>query len=165
MATGELLAWLALATAVLLGVLLVAQTLRLSRIERQFKALMKGAGPGASSLSLDELIAKQGARLETTHNEVEILRKALTALDISVARSVQCVGLVRYNPFQETGGDQSFALALLDTRGNGVVINGLHTRTATRFYAKPVKNGASPMSLSEEETKAVQQAMEGGSKT
>jgi hypothetical protein len=71
--------------------------------------------------------------------------------------------LVRYNPFQDTGGDQSFALALLDKRGDGVVVSSLHSRTMTRFYAKPIKGGVSPLSLSEEEVQAVQQAM--GSKT
>jgi hypothetical protein len=161
MTTGESVSWIALAAVLLLTVVLIVQTVRLGRLEKQFRALTRGSGPNAASLSLDELIGKQGAGLENTRNEVELLRKALTALDVSVARSVQCVGLVRYNPFQETGGDQSFALALLDSRGTGVVINGLHTRTATRFYAKPVKNGASQMPLSEEEMKAVQQAMEG----
>jgi hypothetical protein len=71
---------------------------------------------------------------------------------------VQHVGLVRYNPFQDTGGDQSFALALLDKQGDGVVISSLHSRTMTRFYAKPIKAGIAVVSLSEEEVKAVQQA-------
>jgi hypothetical protein len=90
---------------------------------------------------------------------MERLRNSVTKLDISVTASVQCVGLVRYNPFEETGGDQSFALALLDRRGNGVVISGLHGRTATRFYAKPVRGGTSPLSLSDEEAQAVKQAL------
>jgi hypothetical protein len=73
---------------------------------------------------------------------------------------VQYIGLVRYNPFEDAGGDQSFALALLDRQGDGVVISSLHGRTATRFYAKSVKGGASPLSLSNEEAKALKQAME-----
>jgi hypothetical protein len=67
---------------------------------------------------------------------------------------------VRFNPFADTGGDQSFALALLDAKGNGVVVSSLHTRTATRFYAKPVAGGASTLSLSDEEVRALKQAME-----
>ena len=72
---------------------------------------------------------------------------------------MQHVGLVRYNPFQDTGGDQSFAIALLDQHGDGVVFSSLHNRSLTRIYAKPVKGGASALSLSEEEVQAVQQAL------
>ena len=73
---------------------------------------------------------------------------------------MQFVGLVRFNPFDDTGGDQSFALALLDGRGDGVVISSLHGRTGTRFYAKPVKAGTSTLSLSDEEVQALKQARE-----
>jgi hypothetical protein len=79
-------------------------------------------------------------------------------MNVLVTHSVQHVGLVRYNPFQDTGGDQSFALALLDKQGDGVVISSLHSRTMTRFYAKPIKGGVAVVSLSEEEVTAVQQA-------
>ena len=77
-----------------------------------------------------------------------------------MARSVQHIGLVRYNPFEEAGGDQSFALALLDRLGNGVVISSLHGRTTTRFYVKAVKAGQPVLSLSEEEAMALKQAKE-----
>ena len=156
---GELLGWVALGVGVLLGILLGVQTVRLGRIEKQLHALMRGAGPGASSMSLGELVAGQGANIERARDEVSTLRHSLHALDRSVARSVQCVGLVRFNPFQDTGGDQSFALALLDTGGDGVVVSSLHSRTGTRFYAKPVKGGTSHLSLSDEEVKAVQEAL------
>jgi hypothetical protein len=134
---------------------------RLGRVERRFQALAAGAGPGTGSMSLADLVAAQGARLDASREEVQMLRNAVTNLDISVASSVQCIGLVRYNPFEDTGGDQSFALALLDKRGDGIVISSLHGRTATRFYAKPVKGGTSALSLSDEEAQAVKQALTG----
>jgi hypothetical protein len=84
---------------------------------------------------------------------------SVSALDAAVTGSVQNVGLVRFNPFQDTGGDQSFALALLDKKGDGVVISSLHSRTSTRMYARPIKGGAANSSLSGEEAQAVQQAM------
>jgi hypothetical protein len=145
----------------LLSVFLAVQTARVGRLEKQLRALMKGAGPGAASMSLGELIAGQGASIERARDEVSTLRHALHTLDHSVARSVQCVGLVRFNPFQDTGGDQSFALALLDRGGDGVVVSSLHSRTGTRFYAKPVKGGTSHLSLSDEEVRAVSEAMSG----
>lgn len=54
---------------------------------------------------------------------------------------LQKVGLVRFNPFAETGGDQSFCLALLDGEDSGLVISSLHSRETTRIYAKPVRKG------------------------
>lgn len=71
---------------------------------------------------------------------------------------IQKVGLVRFNPFNETGGDQSFSLSLLDGKDNGLVITGLHTRERTRLYLKPVKSGKSGYELSKEELKALQKA-------
>jgi hypothetical protein len=165
MALEEMAGWGALALALLLGVLLIEQGRRVGRLERRLRSLMAGAGPGADRMSLGELISSQGARLDMTRDEVEKLRVALADLDKAVARSVQYVGLVRFNPFADTGGDQSFAVALLDRRGDGVVISSLHGRTATRFYAKPVKGGNSPLSLSDEEVQALKQAMDGTSTT
>ena len=68
-------------------------------------------------------------------------------------------GLVRFNPFEETGGNQSFALALLDADGDGWVLSSLHARSGTRVYAKAIVGGRSDTGLSEEETTAIKQAM------
>lgn len=160
MGMSDIASWGGLALAFMLTIFLALQTLRLGRVEKQFRALTRGAGSSASSMSLGELIASQGERLEATRDEVQALHGAVTGLNTAVSQSIKRVGLVRYNPFQETGGDQSFSLALLDSRGDGVVVSSLHGRTATRFYAKPVKNGASPASLSDEEVQALRQAME-----
>jgi hypothetical protein len=66
--------------------------------------------------------------------------------------------LVRYNPFEETGGNQSFALALLDLDGNGWVLSSLHARSGTRVYAKAITAGRADAALSEEESAAIRQA-------
>jgi hypothetical protein len=65
---------------------------------------------------------------------------------------------VRYNPFEETGGNQSFALALLDLDGNGWVLSSLHARSGTRVYAKAITAGRAESALSEEESAALRQA-------
>ncbi len=79
-------------------------------------------------------------------------------LESAQQRSFQRVGLVRYNPFEDTGGNQSFALALLDASGNGWVLSSLHSRTGTRVYAKSITDGRSDAGLSAEETAAITQA-------
>lgn len=71
----------------------------------------------------------------------------------------QKIGFVRYNPFSEVGGDQSFSLALLDGNNDGFVITSLYAREANRVYGKPIKNGQSEYSLSEEEKKALKEAL------
>lgn len=72
---------------------------------------------------------------------------------------VQKIGMVRFNPFADTGGEQSFTLGLLDKKDNGVILTGLHTRERTRVYIKPVVDGKSKIDLSKEEQKALQLAV------
>ena len=74
---------------------------------------------------------------------------------------VQKLGLVRFNPFSEMGGDHSFSLALLDGRESGIILTGLHTRERTRVYIKKVKRGKSEYELSNEEKKALKSALSG----
>ncbi len=79
-------------------------------------------------------------------------------LERDLRRTFSRVGLVRYNPFEETGGNQSFALALLDVEGNGWVLSSLHARTGTRVYAKAIARGRSDTALSDEESEAIRKA-------
>lgn len=78
-------------------------------------------------------------------------------------RTIQRVGVVRFNAFPDVGGDQSFAIALLDNYGDGVVVSSLQGRTENRVYAKPLKRWDSTYALSEEEKQAIAKAyaMEG----
>jgi len=75
-------------------------------------------------------------------------------------RNLRKVGLVRFNPFKELGGDQSFSVAVLDEEDNGFVITSHYGREANRVYAKPVNNGKSSNSLSNEEKEAINKAIE-----
>lgn len=72
---------------------------------------------------------------------------------------IQKIGLVRFNPFKDTGGDQSFILSLVDGNDTGVIISGLYARSGTRWYAKRVVKGKSvDHELSDEEKKALKEA-------
>jgi hypothetical protein len=86
------------------------------------------------------------------------IEKELSRLEEEGLGHVQKVGLVRFNPFREIGGDHSFSLAILDGKENGVVITGLHTRERTRVYAKAIKKGKCKLELSAEEKKALEEA-------
>ena len=73
--------------------------------------------------------------------------------------SFQKIGMVRFNPFKEIGGDQSFSIALLDGNNNGIVITSLYTREGNRVYGKSIKGGLSEYSLSNEEKEAIKKAI------
>ncbi len=104
--------------------------------------------------------------LDDLHHEEQENKKTLEKLVAEYAKlekeglsHIQKVGLVRFNPFKDTGGDQSFILALIDAESTGVVISSLHTRTGTRWYAKGVVRGEGiEYALSEEEKKALKGA-------
>ncbi len=72
--------------------------------------------------------------------------------------SVQKIGIIRFNPFKETGSDQSFSLAILDGNDDGTVITSLYTREENRVYGKPVRAGQSEYLLSDEEKQAIEKA-------
>lgn len=73
--------------------------------------------------------------------------------------AVQKISVVRYNPFGDVGGNQSFAIALLDRKNNGFLISSLYIKEGSRVYAKPVKGGKSDHALSKEETEALNAAI------
>ena len=88
--------------------------------------------------------------------DVDILSRQLSKLDEITSRAITKVKLVRYNPFAEIGGDQSFILVLLDNHNSGVIITSLHNRGFTRIYSKTIKNGESESAtLSKEEKTAI----------
>ena len=80
-------------------------------------------------------------------------------LDKDFEKSIQKVGIIRYNAYKDTGSDLSFTLALLDENNNGVVLNGIYSREMSNIYAKPIENGKSTYTLSDEEQKAIERAI------
>ncbi len=122
-----------------------------------FRRLTKGAEGGDLKKVLEGILTRQAKNAQ----KVEELNRQVAILAEEGFGHVQKVGLVRFNPFKETGGDHSFSLALLDGRDTGIVITGLHTRERTRIYAKVIKNGKSEFQLSDEEVKALAKAQKG----
>jgi uncharacterized protein DUF4446 len=98
-------------------------------------------------------------RVRQVVKDVDQVSARTGVLERDIRQSLGRVGIVRYNPFEETGGNQSFALAIVDGGGDGFVISSLHARSGTRVYGKAVKAGASDMALSDEEAEALRQAL------
>lgn len=108
---------------------------------------------------LEGILEKVLDRLEEDRLALEKIKKTIERISLEEELHIQKVGLVRFNPFSDTGGDQSFVLALLDKNNNGVVISSLHARSSTRWYAKNILNGKGMnIELSKEEDKAIKEA-------
>lgn len=124
----------------------------LARVLRTFSKLTKGVSEKDLKAVLEEILKKINSQTE----QVLDLNKKVEQLRVEGNGHVQKIGLVRYNPFSDTGGNQSFVLSLLDGRNNGFVITSLHSRESTRIFAKPVKEGKeSGYEFSKEEIQAV----------
>ncbi len=141
----------------LLLVLSVVQSVRLRRATGIYRALVSGEQGG----SLQELLDGHIGRVEEVSGSLKELIRLVEYLEQRTRGSLQHIGLVRFNPFADTGSDQSFAIALLDDRRDGVVISSLHGRANTRVFAKPVENGTSRHQLSDEEREAIRIAVDG----
>lgn len=96
------------------------------------------------STNTDDTIKRTGQLLE------QVQKKDL--------KHIQKVGLVRFNPFRDVGGNQSFTLALLTAEDTGIVLTGLHARESTRLYIKDITRGKSSSELSKEEKQALEVA-------
>jgi hypothetical protein len=111
-----------------------------------------GAGGAAGRLAaLESGAAAMGASLEGVTNRIDAL-EALAATDLS-----RC-GFVRYDAFSESSAGLSYALALLNRQGDGVVINSIYSRTDTRTYGKPVTAFKPTVQASDEELEAIERA-------
>ena len=106
--------------------------------------------------NIDEILDELLNRDKQTKQELEIIKKELK---IEMEKSLlhfQKVGLIRFNPFERSGGDKSFVISLLNYENSGIVINFIHTRDGLRVYSKKIKNGkGEEFELSEEEKKAI----------
>ena len=90
------------------------------------------------------------------------LKNKLSEFEKEGLGHIQRVELIRFNPYGDTGGDQSFVVALLDKKGTGVVITSLHSRSGTRVFAKDAAAGkAGKHKFSREEEEVVRKAMRG----
>jgi hypothetical protein len=125
------------------------------RVLQHYNRLTKGVSEKSLRSVLDGILKEQ----ELSKKDIEYLKEYSARIEKDGLFHIQKVGLVRFNPFKDTGGDQSFILSLIDGNDTGVIISGLYSRSGTRWYAKKVINGkGTEHELSEEEKKALKEA-------
>jgi len=140
---------------VLLATWLIYFTLSERRARAHFETVLRAADAGNIPAMLAEyLTTVRGVSQQTSEMQERVLQ-----LHDVFPNMIRHVGLIRFTPFHDTGGDQSFALALLNSDGDGVVISALHSRASHKVYAKPVRNRASTYPLTDEEQRAIADSM------
>lgn len=105
---------------------------------------------------VEKILSEILKREKDCEEDIGGILKRIEGLEGFTPRLIQKVGIIRFNPFKETGSNQSFSLALLDGNDNGVVVTSLYTREGNRVYGKPIKRSQSEYLLTEEEKEAME---------
>lgn len=141
--------------AVLASLIAVAALVQVWRLSTRMR-LVLGDSDG-------DRLEKQLREYHAKNKQIQVDFDAMTnehrKLSSITALSLQKISMVRFNPFGDVGGDQSFSLAMLDGHDSGLILTSIHGRGGTRVYAKPIDLGKSKYSLSAEEKKALSQAV------
>ena len=125
-----------------------------ARIIKRYRRLMKGN----EGLNLEEVLYAHIEEVRTMRAKAAELERHCNELDKICAASIQRVGVVRFNAFDNTGSDLSFAVAMMDGKNDGVVLSSLFGRSESRIYAKPLNGAESSYMLTDEEKEAIARA-------
>ena len=145
-----------LIAVVVLFFLMIFLCYKYSKLQKNYNRFIKKVGNGENIQEDLENFMYKVDKVEKQN--AEILGNC-SQLSNELEKGIQKIGIIRYNAFKDTGSDLSFALAMLDDKNNGEVLNGIYSREMSNIYAKPVENGKSSYTLSEEEKMAIDKAI------
>lgn len=131
----------------------------LIRRVRRLGGRLESLTQGGDESSLEDVLGSHLERVNQVVRNVDAVGARTAVVERDLQHAFGRLGLVRFNPFEDTGGNQSFALAMLDGQGDGFVVSSLHARAGTRVYAKAIAGGASEAALSDEEAEALRVAL------
>jgi hypothetical protein len=147
-----LLSYINIAISIILIIWLFFTQKNLNKIRKNQEIMFSGK----KGKDLETIILENKENIARLIKESEELYDITAKINKHSLKSIHKVGLLRFNPFREVGGDQSFALALLDDENNGLVLSSLYSREGVRIYAKSIQDGASSKyPLTEEEKQAI----------
>jgi uncharacterized protein DUF4446 len=150
-------AWIAIGAAIAAGIAVVLAAVLFTKLRRLRESQLVLLGGGTGDL-VDFAVSLQG-RIDDLHSAVDEIAAALSRVDRRVDTSVSKTGLVRYDAYQDAGGQQSVSLALLDSNRSGLVLSAIQGRDYARIYLKELDRGRAAVALSPEELEAVERAM------
>ena len=134
------------AIIILLLIGFVVMVTKFSKLNKKYKNFMQKLGNGKN---LEEDLETYMYKVNKVEQQNAQIENKIKNMDKNITKCIQKVGIVRYNAFENTGSNLSFALALLDKNNSGIVLNGIFSREMSNIYAKPVENGKSTYIFSE----------------
>lgn len=143
------------ATVFFLFILTLVNIFRISSMKKKYNKLVKNVDGG----SLEEIIMQHVEVVDDVKIQLSGLEDYCNELDSRLKLSLQKIGFIRYNAFNEMGSDLSFSIALLDDNLSGFVITSIYGREECNTYAKSIENGKSKYNLSTEEMQAIDRAI------
>ncbi len=133
--------------------------LRLAQKEReQLQKTQKLFLQGKRGKDLEQVLLTLAETTRESRKHQKLQDQQITDLGNAFKESLSRTSVVRFNPFDNTGSDQSFVVALLNRKKNGVLITSMYTRNGTSVYAKPINSGTSTYTLTKEEQQALDEA-------
>lgn len=148
-----------------LPIILLIWNILLSVSLRKIKRKNEDFFAGGKVTNLEELLISQNKGIKILDKDIQELYNISNQINKLAFRSYHKIGMIRFNPFKDVGGDQSFAIAILNGRNNGITLSSLYSRDGARFYAKSIVNGESPKHpLTQEEKDAISIAIKGEDK-
>lgn len=145
------------AFAIILLIILIVQAARISRLQKKYAQFMQGK----DGASLEDILIKKLEKVEDLDQKNELNEAKIDKLNRDIEPCFQKIGLEKYDALDEMGGKLSFALALLNEKNNGFIINSVHSREGSYSYIKEIIDGNSIIGLSPEEDKALSMALNG----
>ena len=142
---------------IILLIAFIINTIRFSKLNKKYENFIKKVGNGKN---IEEDLENYMYKVKKVEEQNAKNAGDKKENENNITKSNQKVGMVRYSAFQDTGSDLSFTLALLDNNNDGLVLNGIYSREMSNIYAKPIEKGMSSYTLSEEEKKAIEKAID-----
>ncbi len=113
---------------------------------------------GTKARDLEDVIKDQSKNIVQLDDNIQKLNGRINSTKDIAEKGIQKLGIVRYDTFKNDGGNQSFSIAMLNKKNDGLILSGLNSREGGRFYTKPVEKSQSKYTLSDEEKKALNEA-------
>lgn len=139
--------------AFILLILFIINKRKMNKIINKYEKFMT-----KEEVDLEDLLIHYAKKVNKVKDNQDIIMDNIHNMQKQLRTCAQKIGVVRYNAIENVGADLSFAIALLDSNDNGVVLNGIYSRNGSYTYAKPIVSGESSYTLSEEEREAIKKA-------
>lgn len=150
--------WIGMATIVLVIALLVYCVIlhiRLGSLKKKYDFFLQGD----NGASLERKLSVEVSEIRDAAKGLETMMTEQAAIRNIQSNTIQKIGFIKYNAFENIGNDLSFALTLLDGNNNGICISSIYGRNESRIFSKPIVKGKSLVSLSQEELESLNEAL------